>query len=310
MINKDREINKRLFYKFNVDDNMVYDTYPSWKGKDYSEFAGKGDSLWRTSVAYITYGDEDLLKGITQCFRKFDMINKKDKYWYQVSRSSNRYSEDDVSRDQTIMALTALKLRGQDKILKEITKHLPYKLSRRFNMTPTMWFWVKYLETDNKWYSGLYQTAQFIEHLVEIPITKMFRRFAGLHKKKPIEDLCNKNTLKYKIYDAVEYPSYGVHLASWLYYTSYKNTFISWLNKKLFSWEIEEDNYILQQLIGNDVKKEDIDSYRMMSNWRGSVRLNGDHYQLRYLDDSECEFNALDKDMMNTLYNWKNKIKG
>ena len=101
-------------------DKMMLSKDPPWKidGGD-----GKGDALWRTSLAYMTWKLPDMKEGILGCFRKFDMIGL-DKYWYQASRYTGRYKEDDVSRDQTLLAFSALKVNGDQEELNEILNHL------------------------------------------------------------------------------------------------------------------------------------------------------------------------------------------
>jgi len=143
---------------------------------------GFGDCLWRTSMAYIAYGDSRLKKGIIKSFRKFTMANKKG-YWYQASRCYNRYQEDDVSRDQVILALAALKLNGDEKELKEITTHLPSKLSRRFRMSFVLRLWMKAITTNSKWYNFLFHFFELVEFIPAVLWNKIFRPLALRNKQ-------------------------------------------------------------------------------------------------------------------------------
>jgi len=131
----------------------------------------------------IAYGDKRLKAGILSCFRKFTMIGHENKYWYQGARYCDRYCEDDVSRDQTILALSALKINGDEKELKEIGLHLPYRLSRRFTMTLTLWFWIRAVAGRSKLYTYLFQLSELIEFLPSVLWDKLLRKIMGWNKE-------------------------------------------------------------------------------------------------------------------------------
>lgn len=299
MINKEKEANIPLYWKFNQEDNMMYEKPKPWDG-DGSEFGGKGDSLWETSIAYITYGDADLKNSILKCFRKFSMIDKNG-YLYQASRASNRYGEDDVSRDQVILALTALKYNNDIDELIEIINHLPYKLSRRFTMTPTMWMWIKQLPTNNTFFATLFNIFLFFELIVAIPLTKSFRYFAGVDKSMPIGQYISKDKRKeimFRIFNTIKFPGFALHLYAWQIFTTKNIPILSWINKKIMLLDVEDDNYLLQMLLGNKVDIKLIDEYKSTTNWRPSGRLNGcQYFDAWYLNDDEVKYNQLDKDI-------------
>lgn len=302
MLNKDKLINQTLYWKYNEDDKMMYSAPYPWSG-EYSEFSGSGDALYRTSSAYIAYGDVDLKVGILNCFRKFTMINYPDKYWYQASRCSNRYREDDVSRDQVILALSALKINNDITELKEITRHLPYKLSRRFNMSPIMWAWVNYLKTDNKLWATLYNFFNLLELIIAIPLTKTLRKLAKVDKEMPVGtyiDNSVKKTFWYKIYNKVQLHGYVLNLKAWEFYTTNSNDIFAKISRKLMLSDVEKNNYLIRLLLKD--KPKDISDYKSTSNWRPSIRFNGDHDgTVWYLKDSEIAFNQMDKDIINKI---------
>lgn len=304
MLNKNLEINQTLYWKFNPTDKMMYSAPYPWNGP-YREFSGKGDALWRTSLAYITYGDPELKQGIINCFRKFTMINYPKKYWYQASRCSNRYREDDVSRDQVILALAALYIRHDFVELKDIADHLPFKLSRRFNMTLTMWVWMKYLTTNKRIYSTAHHIFNSLEMLIAIPLSKFLRKKAKVDKYMPpgtyISDEIKK-TFWYKIYNFLQLHGYVLHLKAWQYYTSNKKSLFAKINSKLMLRDVEEDNYLLCLLLSEN--NVDIETYRSVSNWRANIRFNGDHDgTVWYLNPNEVRFNQMDKDVLIFLKN-------
>lgn len=311
MLNKEKSKNdKILYYKFNIDDGMMYRQPFPWETKE-SPYSGKGDALWRTGISYISYGDKDLLNGIKNCFRKFDMINYKGKYWYQLSRASNRYKEDDVSRDQTILALSALRFNGDDELLKEYAKHLPFKLSRRFNMTINMWFWVKYLETNNLFYDFIFKLLTLLENIIQISITKILRKIAGMDKHYPPSEpgkYINPNNtekLSYKIYNTLKFPAYSLHLSAWKLYSTKNKGILWWLNKKIILWEAEKDNYLIRLLMGKEISQELIDNYRPTNQFRWSLRLDGDSW-IEYISNDKSEYNCIEIDVLKSIKNKSN----
>ncbi|MCK9417656.1 hypothetical protein M0Q97_13520 [Candidatus Dojkabacteria bacterium] len=150
---------------------------------------GIGDGLYRTSLAYIAYGDSKLMEGIFSSFREFGMINKKAMY-VQGARAPFRYREDDFSRDQFILAVSALYIKGNTDKLNYIIDRIPYRLSRRFRMTPTLWFWSKGISGKNKRVNlFIYNLLETITQLPIIAISKLASRLIGLNVSYSIEEL-------------------------------------------------------------------------------------------------------------------------
>jgi len=321
--------------------NPVSDTYRYVKNnmmlvKDESV----GDSLWRTSLSYIAYNNDILKNGILSCFRKFKMTNRK-KYLYQGCRYFNRYGEDDVSRDQVILALSSLKVNNNITELKEISTHLPFRLSRRFIMGPTMWIWVKSITSNKKFYTYLFGLLELIEFLPSVLLTKFIRRIMGWNKEYSQEWYCgydinmdfwtfenNKwiwvkgkdypwvnNSQKlysshqkkkdenwlYKAFGKVEYPEYALHLTSWLVYVS-NNSILKRILQKLGIWLAEKDNLLIRLLMGDDVNFEDINKYKPVNHFRWSSRFNGTSY-CYYLEYQDAIYNIIDKDILLTIKN-------
>jgi len=294
---------------------------------------GIGDALWRTSVAYIAYKNSMLKEGILQCFRKFTMINYKNKHWYQASRAYNRYREDDVSRDQIILALAALKINGDDTEVTEIGNNLPVKLSRRFRMGLGMRLWVKAISTNKSKWHYAFQFIEIIELFANAVWNKVIRRLLSQHKEykqdwyidvdysigwwnQNDEWIVNdnaywvnnghrllsrhqhrKDTNKvYWLLDRIQYPEYALFLTAWLVYTS-KNSCLKKILQKLGRWIAEDDNLLMRKLFGKEISNKDLQKYKPMNNFRWSTRLNGT-MMFRLLKDDDSLFNTLDKDIL------------
>ena len=314
-------------------------------GWDTNGDSGKGDALLRTGEAYIAYGDKRLKSGILSCFRKFTMIGR-NKYWYQGARYCSRYREDDVSRDQTILALSAFKINCDKKELKEIGLHLPYRLSRRFTMTPTLWFWIRAIIYENKFYTYLYQIFQLIEFLPSVLWDKVLRKMMGWDKEYSQEwylgyskmpfwfynygtktwkwvsntsDLNNglklyynhkrkmESSKFYRLMHKLEYPEFALHLTSWMIYTS-NNTFIKSILQKLAIWLAEKDNLLVRLLMNdkNKVTMDEINKFRPVKGFRWSTRFNGNDYT-EYLKGGDAISNTIGKDVLLSIYSIKNK---
>lgn len=319
-----------------VEQNMMLEKNEDWNPDGDN---GKGDALWRTSISYIAYKNKSLKEGILSCFRKFSMINHT-KYWYQGARCFNRHCEDDVSRDQTILALSALKINGDAEELNEIANHLPYRLSRRFVMGPTMWFWIKAITGKGKFYTYMFGLMELIEFLPSVLWDKLLRKIMGWDKEYSQEwylgvdinmgfwskqngvwvwidkgyDWVNngqrlhsfyqkkkeENKL-YKILDAMEYPEYALHLTSWMVYCS-EDTFFKKILQKLGIWLAEKDNLLVRTLLGDKVTQEELDNFKPCKGYRWSSRYNGTSYT-NYLKGDDSIYNITDKDVVLSFYN-------
>lgn len=294
---------------FDTKSKMMLQTDPDWN-KDGDD--GKGDALFRTGLAYITWEEPKMKEGILECFRKFDMINRGDKYWYQPMRHTGRHKEDDVSRDQTLLALSALKVNGDEEELQEICSHLPYRLSRRFTQTPTMWCWIQDLR-GKKWAGYVSSFFALLETSFSILLNKISEPILGLkeiHQDDYDHHLYyekKEEWNKFQLFiDKVMWPGYAQHLMCWHVFTSSDNFIKRMLEKLLLSYT--EKGNLLFRLLCRDksVTMEDIESYKPMNNWRWSIRMDGS-------SSSECSFgydisvNQMDKDILYKIYKINNK---
>lgn len=191
---------------FNKDVDYVYNWYDN-NAKYMAQHGhydnGKGDGLYRTSLAYIAYGDKVLKESILSSFREFTMINKSHRNCVQGARAPFRHREDDFSRDQYILAISALYLRGDHNEVLDITSKIPYRLSRRFRMTPTLWCWTKYLQGKNKTFNlVMYRTLELLSQLFIIPISKLGQCITGRTTYYSISELMSIDpNLPYWHYD-------------------------------------------------------------------------------------------------------------
>lgn len=316
MLNKDYEINsKQLFWKFRPEDGLFYHPKYPWERGDthFKEFRGEYDTLWRSGLAYIAYGDEDIKRGIINCFRPYIIGEQRDasKYKYQASRASNRFGEDDVSRDQIIMALSALEFNGDIEEVKEIAGRLSFRVSRRFLMTPTMWFWVKYLATrEHKW-KRRFAMMLTIEHMINIPLTKFLRFLAGATKPIPLphdqhSKLPYKQGWRLKLYKLLGYPEYGLHFAAWQQYVVPFDGVLGKINKGLMRWQMEDSNLLLRHLVGDWIDVRDIQNVKPTNTFIWQRRSDVATAWIYELDEKKVEFNNLELDVLEAVLNKRN----
>lgn len=313
MLNKNHELNrKQLFWRFRAEDGLFYHPKYPWEHHDleFKEFRGEFDALWRSGLAYIAYGDEEIKKGIINCFRPYIIGEQRDqsKYKYQASRASNRFGEDDVSRDQVIMALASLEFNGDIRDVKEIASRLSFRLSRRFLMTPTMWFWVKYLATRKRGWMLAFAFMQTLEHSINIPITKFLRFLAGARKPMPLPhnqhtELPYKKGWRYKLYKTLGYPEYGLHFAAWQQYVVPFGGILGWINKGLMKWQMEDSNLLLRLLVGEWIDAREIMDVKPTNTFIWQRRSDFNTAWIYELKPEQYEYNNLEVDILETVAN-------
>lgn len=308
-LNKDFEINrKQLHWKFRPDDGLFYKKQMPWEewSEEFKEFRVEYDALWRSGLAYITYGDEDIKKGILNCFRPYIIGEHRDpeKTMYQASRASGRFGEDDASRDQIILALAALEYRGDVAQVREIANRLSFRVSRRFLMTPTMWFWVKYLGTRKQSWKNAFAFMQTLEHLINITLTKGLRFLAGATEPIPLPHdqytkLPYKDGFRLKLYKMLGYPEYGLHFAAWQYYVVPFGGLLGKLNKKLMRWQMEDSNLLLRAMLdGRKVEQEEIDNFKSTNTFMWQRRYDVATAWIIELKPEQIEYNDLERDLL------------
>lgn len=318
MLNKDFETNtKQLFWRFREEDGLFYHSKYPWEQNDahFKQFRGEYDTLWRSGLGYIAYGDGQTKRGIIDCFRPYIIGESRDhsKYKYQASRASNRFGEDDVSRDQVIMALAALEFNGDIEEVQEIASRLPFRLSRRFLMTPTMWFWVKYLATREEKWKRRFAFMQTLEHAINIPVTKFLRFLAGAKTPIPLphdqhSKLPYKEGLRLKLYKLLGYPEYGLHFAAWQYYVVPYSGILGKLNLKLMRWQMEDGNLLLRTMLkGRPVSMNEIDNFEPTNTFMWQRRKDLATAWIFKLKPEQFEFNNLEIDVLLSVVKRSNK---
>lgn len=293
MFNKERLNNKQRFV-WDKENLMLYEIIPSWVDFDNdinSELEEeKHNALWRTGLACIIYDDVELIEGVKRCFRRYDFEGKKHKedetpkkYRYQACRCNPRLWEEDVSRDQVIMGITALEIKDKESS-KEIAGKLPFRLSRRFIMTLSLFFWLKWLSNKNKTNCILASLTFFIETLFSFIIS-----FIGI---------------KFKINKLV-LPYFSVFLTSWQLHVM-PNNFLLNVSKKMLLYiakKMDKENFVMRKLLGDkEITLEHFKDYKPMTSHRWEVYLPTTKRYIREMSNEEAIANTLDVDIIKYLF--------
>jgi len=301
-------MNNKYFF-FSEDKKMIMiNNFQEWKKDDH----GERDSLWRSGISYITYGTTNILNGLLLAYRL------KDNGKYQASRCNHLIDEDDVSRDQIILSIAALKIRNRPELY-DIARNLPYKLSNRYNMTPNLWLWLRGI-TGSKISDYLNQLYMVFELTINILLNKFIKS-----QIKPIEYSQDELEYRLKHYGEekirsemlntkwkrflwkIEFPGYGLHLSMWMVYVS-RNSFLKKILQKLILIDADSNNLLAKILCGENVTNDEIQNYKPMEEWRWSQRMT-DLTRTRIVPDNNIGNYSLDKDILTTMNNFKYKKK-
>ena len=160
----------KKYYYFDEPKKMVLvNNFKDWLKDEH----GEGDALWRTSIAYITYGEKRFKDGIIDAFKKND-----DSDYYQARRCNPFYGTEDVSRDQVILAWTSLYMNNNIIKLADIVYNTKFRLSKRYLQTLTMWFWARGL-VGNFFYGHIAQVLLTFELFFGVTLNQIIKFLIG-----------------------------------------------------------------------------------------------------------------------------------
>ena len=315
---------KRIVSKkfFDPNTKMMSEHAWEWAKKEGKMNIGEGDALWRTGLAYITWKEEAMKEGIIDCYRPFGGNYHFKKKTYQAMRHTGRYGEDDVSRDQILMSLAALKVNGDLVELDEIASKLPYRLSRKFKMTPDFWAWTKTLTCTKhiKLYVNICSFIQIFEKSLAFSVNFLIAKICGFKRNK-----YTNSEYSSKIHYALKekwnsfqksaarayYQGFAFHLACWQYYTLPQdyNPVLKRILRRIMLAYCEKENYLCRILLGDKtVTWEEVDGYISQEGFRWEAYIDGswpnyhneksEEWKKKYL-----KYNQMDRDCLITMWN-------
>ena len=189
---------------------------------------GRGDALWRTSLAFIAYKDQQFFDGMMACIDKNLELGKPNSIKRHPATDRK-----DTSRDQVIMLLVALFLKGENNECQELANQLKYRISNRYRWTIDSWFWVKMLG-GKLWLKYLWSfLACFtsLAFLVNYPF-----KWLGIKNGKWYPHL------------------FTAHLTAWMLFITPNNLF-KWLATRIMLAGIPKSNLLIRRLLGCKIDK-------------------------------------------------------
>ena len=311
---------------FNVETKMMCEHPWEWAKKEGALNVGEGDALWRTGLAYITWKEPLMKEGILECYRYVKSGPHFRKPFYQASRHTGRHDEDDVTRDQVIMSLVALHVNEDYKELSEIAGKLPYRLSRKYRMTPGLWSWCRLFAGTKrkKLHVNLMSALGVIEKCIALGLNLIIAKING-YKRNSIKNNDYTSRVHYNIKEKhhwfqkqlsrAYYPGFAFHLACWTYYTmpTDYNPLLKKLWRKMMIGYCEKENYLCRILLGDKtVTWEEVENYEAREGFRWQAYLDGSwpNYngeKSQEWKDTYLKWNQLDKDCLITM--WNKEIK-
>ncbi len=293
MFSKEKLNNKQRLV-WDKDNLMLYEVIPGWVDWDNDinnelHFE-KHNALWRTALACIIYDDDDLVEGVKRCFRRYDFEAKVHKsgeipkfYKYQACRCNPRMWEEDVSRDQVIMGITALELKNKESA-REIAGNLPFRLSRRFMMTGSLYLWLKWISNKTKLNENMASFLFFIETFLSLIVT-----FIGI---------------KLNIRSFI-LPYFSIFLTSWQLRVMPNNLLLRLTKKMLLRIvkKMDINNFVMRKLLDDkEITLEHFKDYKPMTSHRWEVYLPWTKRFIREMTDDEAVANTLDVDLIDILF--------
>jgi len=294
------DINNKKTYYF-VDEYGMFVT----QSTKTNPFA-RGDSIQDTLNAYIAYDYKPFVDAVKKCF-----VEKKDRSGDYIEGYRHPFYFDlltnSMSRDHIINTLVLMKLSGEDKYLKLLSKKLRWKISDKYSHTLDSWLWMKGI-AGNKLF-------MFIYYLIDIPFlflsvlwSKFFYLIGGFKKEMEQEEFDYKKhkiKSKWKLFcKSMLYPIYAFHIKAITMYAS-PNSIGKWIIEKICLFYIDKKNYLIRLLLGDKkIKEEDILSYKPMYDNRWTSYLNelNDRHLLLIKNQEHIESNVLDVDLLRKIY--------
>lgn len=257
---------------------------------------GRHDALFRTSLAYLIYGEKRFHDAIMSCFIVEDGKLK-------VYRHRD-YGSDTVSRDQIAAALIALKFRGNFEDLRFILSHLKWKLSDRFKQTLDFYFWQKSLLC-NKYYANIFYIITYLFFLFVIPFNFVIRKIVGLksvgQKEFTPDGFFKLPKWKQRLVKLM-YPTFALFLLA-LQIKVAPLTYLKIFAQRLILLEVEHSNYFIRNILKceNTINKD----YISMRGIRWNDRLDQSNDNgLRLMEKHEKGQYDFDRDLLNFSYRY------
>lgn len=289
------------------EENMMLRQNASW---DPEGDNGKGDSIGRTALAYIAYGDKSLMESVMFCYDKVPIIRKgKTKRFYYHGFRYPDYWKDDLSRDHVTYTMIGLKYVGASKALKEFVEGQRWRISERYTFTIDMWLWSRGI-IGKRWARALYYMITIPMMSFSVLWSRALHWFGAFGEEEHQDDFVPSRpeelTATQRKVRKWMFPTYALHILGWQL-TCLPGSRAKRILKRICRGWVGRHNYLLRVLFGERTEKlkEQCRTYLPMTSWRWGTRLDGtnDRACKVITDPKLTEFNALDQDILKIALN-------
>lgn len=257
---------------------------------------GIGDSVGRNAFAYICWPDAYYLKdSILRC------IKMGDDGFLQFYRYPD-HGADTMSRDHVGAIILAFYINRDKEELKWILDNLPWRISRKHSQTIDFWLWQKSVKWKSFWLSQVFYILNIIFFSIVIPFNWIIRKIIGIKKinlDNPKFIKFQEKSWKWYLWKTL-YPHFALFLLSWQI-KILPGSWLKWILQKLLL--LESGNMVIDGVLGKKLSEETWKSYKPTTSFIWARRIdNADDVQLRRMNETESEFNDLNRGMLDYLY--------
>jgi hypothetical protein len=209
------------------------------------------DMLKRNAYAFFAYRDANsndfyVLKSITACFDG----NKIKRY--------PAHNGKDTSRDMVIPPIACLLKSNYPDSARRLASQVNYRISKRYFCTPSLWFWLKFIQHQKAFYKWLFLLFFYIETAPAILYTLAILNLYGV--KTTHHDLLKEHSVvAQKMSDMpwlkrtllrTTYPPFALFLAAQMFWAlGIKSNLMA-----AYTRRVDISNYVCRKMFGEDVK--------------------------------------------------------
>lgn len=167
----------------------------------------------------------------------------------------------DTSRDMVIPPIACLFKSGHKidiSTARRYASYVPFRISKRYICTPSLWFWLKYIQHNKALYKWLFLFFFYIETLPAILYTLIILKLYGV-KARPRNELTedviqqsmsNMPWLK-RMLLRTTYPPYALFLAAQMFWAlGIKSGLMA-----AYTRRVDSSNFVCRKMFGEDVKE-------------------------------------------------------
>ena len=164
----------------------------------------------------------------------------------------------DTSRDMIIPPLSISVKTGNTKAASVLASRVKLRISKRYFCTPSLWFWLKYIQHNKALYKWLFLLFFYIETVPAILYTLLILKLYGVkaHHHDELKEstvivhhMDNMQWLKKQLLRTA-YPPYALFLAAqMLWALGIKSRLMA-----AYTCSVDESNYVCRKMFGEDVK--------------------------------------------------------